>query len=137
MCITESLCCTIGINNIVNELSVQFSCSVMSSSFQPHGLQHSRPPCPSPGPGAYSNSCPSNRWCHPTISSSVVPFSSCLPSFPASGSFQMSHFWHQVATHSSVLAWRIPGTGEPGGLSFLSLECTLAGWWQTVLRQYL
>ena len=76
-------------------------------------------PCSSPFPRVYSNSCPSSRWCHPTISSSVVPFSSCLPSFPASGSFQMSHFWHQVATHSSVLAWRIPGTGEPGGLSFL------------------
>ena len=70
--------------------SVQFSHSVMSNSLLPHGLQHTRSPCPSPTPGACSNSCPSRRWCHPTISSSVVPFSSCLQSFPASGSFPMS-----------------------------------------------
>ena len=67
----------------------QFSCSVMSDSLWPHGLQHTRPPCPSPTPGVYSNSCPLSQWCHPTISSSVVPFSSCPQSFPASGSFQM------------------------------------------------
>ena len=59
-------------------ISVQFSHSVMSDSLQPHGLQHSRPPCPSPTPGVYSNSGPLSQWCHPTISSSVVPFSSCL-----------------------------------------------------------
>ena len=70
--------------------SVQFNCSVMSDSLQPHGLQHARPPCPSSTPGVYSNSCPSSQWCHPTISSSVVPFSSCFQSFPASGSFPMS-----------------------------------------------
>ena len=73
--------------------SVQFSCSVMSNSLQPHGLQHPTLPCPSPTPGACSNSCPSSQWCHPTISSSVVPFSSCLQSFPASGSFPMSQFF--------------------------------------------
>ena len=73
--------------------SVQFSCSVVSESLQPHGLQHTRPPCSSPGPRVYSNSCPSRGWCHPTISSSVIPFSSCLQSFPASGSFQMSQFF--------------------------------------------
>ena len=67
-----------------------FSRSVMSDSLQPHGLQHARLPCPSPFPGACSNSCPLSRWCHPTISSSVVPFSSCLLSFLASGSFPMS-----------------------------------------------
>ena len=72
--------------------SVQFSRSVISNSLQPHGLQHARSPCLSPTPRAYSNSCPSSRWCHPTISSSVVPFS-CLQSFPASGSFQMSQFF--------------------------------------------
>ena len=71
---------------------VQFSRSVMSDSFWPHGLQHARPPCLSPTPRVYSNSCPLSRWCHPTISSSVVPFSSCLQSFPASGSFPMSQF---------------------------------------------
>ena len=73
--------------------SVQFSHSVVSDSLQPHGLQHARPPCPSPTPGVYSNSCPLNRWCHPTISSSVIPFSSHLQSFPASGAFQMSQFF--------------------------------------------
>ena len=70
--------------------SVQFSCSAVSDSLWPHGLQHARPPCPSPTPGAYSNSCPLSLWWHPTISSSVIPFSSCPQSFPASGSFPMS-----------------------------------------------
>ena len=73
--------------------SVQFSHSVASDSLWPHGLQHTRPPCPSPAPGAYWNSCPLSRWCHPTTSCSVVPFSSCLQSFPASESFQMSQFF--------------------------------------------
>ena len=70
--------------------SVQFSCSVMSDSLRPYGLRHARPPCPSPTPGACSNSCPLSRWCDPTISSSVVPFSSCLQSFPGSGYFLVS-----------------------------------------------
>ena len=73
--------------------SVQFSRSVVSDSLQPHGLQHARPPCPSPTLRVYSNSCPLSRWCHPTISSSVIPFSSWLQSFPASGSVQMSQFF--------------------------------------------
>ena len=73
--------------------SVQFSHSVMSNSLQPHGLQHTRLACPSPTPGACSKSCPSSRWCHPIISSSVVPFSSCLQSFPASGSFPVNQFF--------------------------------------------
>ena len=74
--------------------SVQFSCSVMSDCLQPHGLQHTMPPCPSPTPGVYSNSCPLSRWCHPAISSSVVPFSSwSLQSFPKSGSIQISQFF--------------------------------------------
>ena len=73
--------------------SVQFSFSVVSNSLWPHGLQHARPPCPSPTPGAYPNSCPSSQWCHPTISSSVIPFSFCLQSFPASGSFLTSQFF--------------------------------------------
>ena len=74
-------------------LSVQFSYSVVSDSLQRHGLQHARLPFPSPTPGACSNSCPSCRWCHPTFSSSVIPFSSRLQSFPASGSFQMSQLF--------------------------------------------
>ena len=77
--------------NVLN--SVQFSHSVVSDSLQPHGLQHPRLLCPSPTPGAYTNSCPSSRWCHPTISSSVIPFSSTLQSFPTSGSSQMSQLF--------------------------------------------
>ena len=73
--------------------SVQFSHSVASNSLRPCGLQHSRLPCPSPTPGACSDSCPSNQWCYPTISSSVVPFSTRVQSFPASGSFRMSRFF--------------------------------------------
>ena len=72
--------------------SVQFSHTVVSDSLRPYGLQHARPPCPSPTPRIYSNSCPLSRWCHPTISSSV-PFSFHLPSSPASRSFQMSQFF--------------------------------------------
>ena len=73
--------------------SVQFSCSVLSDSLQRHGLHHARPPCLSPTPGACSNLCPSNQRWHPTISSSVIPFFSCLQSFPASGPFPMSQFF--------------------------------------------
>ena len=73
-----------------NSKSVQFSRSVVSDSLQPHELQHARLPCPSPTPGVHPNPCPLCWWCHPAISSFVVPFSSCLQSFPASGSFQMS-----------------------------------------------
>ena len=75
----------------------QFSHSIVSSSLGPHGLQHTRPPCPWPSPGACSNSCPSSWWCHPTISSSDIPFSSCLQSFPASRAFQRVSSSHQVA----------------------------------------
>ena len=71
----------------------QFSCSVVSDSLQPHQLQHDRPPCPSPTPRVYQNSCPLSQWCHSTISSSVVPCSSCLQSFPAWGAFQMSQLF--------------------------------------------
>ena len=149
---------------------LQFSHWVMSNSLRLHEPQHARPPYLSPTAGVYPNPCPLSRWCHPTISSSVVPFSSCPQSFPASGSSQMSQLFpsggqnigrngtplqysclenpmdrggwkatvhgvaegrtwlsdftftfhfpaleKEMATHSSVLAWRIPGTGEPGG----------------------
>ena len=92
---------------------VQFSHSVVSDSLGPRGLQHVRPPCPSPTPGVYSNSCVLPQLCHPTISSSVVPFSSCLQSFPASGSFQMSRFFESggqsigVSASASVLPMNI------------------------------
>ena len=79
---------------IVGYFIYQFNfSSVVSDSLWPHGLQRDRPPCPSPTPGVDSNSCPLSRWCHPTISFSVVPFSSCLQSLPASASFQMSQFF--------------------------------------------
>ena len=74
-------------------VTIQFSCSVVSNSLIPHGLQNARPPCPSPTPGACSNSCPSSLWCHSTILSSVIPFSTCLQSFPESGSFPMSQLF--------------------------------------------
>ena len=74
--------------------SAQFSRSVVSNSLRPHGLQHARLPCPSPTPGTCSNSCPLSQWCHPTISSSVVPFSSYFQSFPASGSFPSESVLH-------------------------------------------
>ena len=81
------------ISNPYQFSSVQVSCSVVSNSFWPHGLQHARPPCPSPTPGVHSNSCPLSQWCHPTISSSLIPFSSHLQSFSTSGSFPMSQFF--------------------------------------------
>ena len=82
--------------------SVQFSSSVMSDSLRPHELQHARPPCPSSTPRVYPNSCPLSRWCHPTISSSVIPFSSCLQSFPTSGSFQMSQLFTSGGQNTGV-----------------------------------
>ena len=98
------LCSSKGIS------SVQFSRSVVSNSLWPHESQHARPPCPSPTPGVYSDSCPLSRWCHPTISSSVIPFSSCLQSFPASGSFPMSQLfsWGGQSTGVSALASVLP-----------------------------
>ena len=107
--------------------SVQFSCSVVSDSLRPHGLQHARPPCPSPTPGVYSNSCPSSWWCHPTISSSVVPFS-CLQSFPASGSFQMSQLFTsggqsiEVSASASVLPVNIQDWFPLGWTGWISLQ---------------
>ena len=102
--------------------SVQFSHSVVSDSLQPHESQHARPPCPSPNPGVYSNSCPLIQWHHPAISSSVVPFSSCPQSLPASGSFPMSQLFalggHRlgVSATASVLPmntqdWSLVWTG--------------------------
>ena len=90
--------------------SVQFSCSVVSDSLQPHELQHARPPCPSPTLGVHSNSCPSSQWCHPAISSSVVPFSSCPQSLPASEYFPMSQLfpWGGRSTGVSALASFLP-----------------------------
>ena len=90
--------------------SVQFSRSVVSDSLQPHESQHARPPCPSPTPGVRSDSCPSSQWCHPAISSSVVPFSSCPQSLPASESFPMSQpfVWDGQSIGVSALASFLP-----------------------------
>ena len=112
---------------------LQFSRSVVSDSLWPHGWQHTRLPCPSPAPGACPNSCPSRWWCHITISSSVVPFSSCLQSFPASGSFPMSQFFTSgdqsigVSASASVLPMNIQDwfpLGWTGWISF-SVQGTL------------
>ena len=91
-------------------MSVQFSCSVVSDSLWPHESQHARPPCPSPTPRVYSNSCPLSRWCHPAISFSVVHFSSCPQSLPASGSFPVSQLftWGGQCTGVSALSSILP-----------------------------
>ena len=108
-------------------LSVQSSFSVVSDSATPYGLQHARPPCPSLTPGVYSNSCPLSQWCHPTFSSSVVPFSSHLQSFPASGSFQMSQFFASgcqstgVSISASVLPMNIQDWFPFGWTGWISL----------------
>ena len=95
---------------VTPSLVSQFSHSVVSDSLRPHELQRTRPPCPSSTPGVYSNSCPSSRWCHPAISSSVVPFSSCPQSLPASGSFPMSQLfaWGGQSTGVSAAASVLP-----------------------------
>ena len=109
-------------------LSVQFSRSFVSNSLWPHGLQHARPPCPSPTPGVYSKSCLLSQWCHPTISSSIVPFSSCLQSFPASGSFQMNQLFASgsqsigVSASPSVLSMSIQDWFPLGWTGWISLQ---------------
>ena len=98
--------------------SIQFSYSVVSDSLRPHELQHARPPCPSPIPGVHSNSCPSSRWCHPAISSSVVPFSSCPQSLPASESFPKSQLCMRWPKYWSFNFSVIPSNEHPGLISF-------------------
>ena len=108
--------------------SVQVSCSVVSNSLRPHEPQHSRPPCPSPTPGVRPNPCPLSRWCHPTVSSSVVPFSSCPQSFPASGSFQMSQLFAsggqsiEVSASTSVFPMNIQNWSPLGWTGWISLQ---------------
>ena len=109
-------------------LSVQFTCPVMSNSLRPHELQHTRPPCPSPTPGVQPNSCPFSPGCHPTISSSVVPFSSCPQSFPASGYFQISQLVisggqsNGVSASASVLPVNIQDWSPLGWTGWISLQ---------------
>ena len=120
---------SLKINSTVSLLmfsSVQFSRPVVSDSLRPHGLQHARPPCPSPTPRAGSNSCPLSQWCLPIISPSVVPFSSCLQSFPASGSFPMSQFissgGQSIGALASVLPMNIQDWFPLGWTSLISLQ---------------
>ena len=107
---------------------VQFSRSVVSDSLRPHELQHARPPCPSPTAGVHPNACPLSRWCHPTISSSVVPFSSCLQSLPASGSFPMSQLFASgswsigVSASTSVLPMNTQDWSPLGWTGWISLQ---------------
>ena len=102
--------------------------SVVSDSLRPREPQHARPPCPSPTPGVYSNSCPLSWWCHPTISSSVVPFSSCPQSFPASGSFPMSQLFTSggqsivVSASASVLPMNTQDLSPSGWTGWISLQ---------------
>ena len=107
-----------------SSLSLRFSHSVLSNSLQPRGLQHSRLPCPSPSPWVCSNSCPLDRWCHPALLSSVVPFSSCLQSFPTSGSFLMSQLLasggQSIGASASVLPVNIQ--------DWFPLELTAQNW---------
>ena len=115
-------------NNKLICSSVKFSRSVMFSSLQPHGLQHTRPPCPSPIPRVNPNSCPLSQWCHPTISSSIVPFSSCPQSFPASGSFQMNQLFASgsqsvgVSASTSVLPMNTQDWFPLGWTGCISLQ---------------
>ena len=119
---------TIHLAFCVQQLPIKFSRSVMSNSLRPHGLQHARLPCPSTIPRAYSNSCLLSWWCHPTISSSVGPFSSCLQSFPASGSFPMSQFFKSggqnigVSASTSVLSMNIQDWSPLGWTGWISLQ---------------
>ena len=108
--------------------SVQFSHSVVSDSLRPHELQHARPPCPSPTPGVHPNPCPLSWWCHPTISSSVVPFFSCPQSSPASGPFPMSELFASggqsigVSASTSVLPMNIQDWSPLGWTGWISLQ---------------
>ena len=126
-CTSIWICPMFGPSSDRSGTSVQLSRSVVSDSLRPHGLQHSRPLCPSPTPRVYSNSCPLSQWCHPTISSSVVPFSSRLQSFPASGSFPMSQLFAsggqsiRVSVSTSVLPMNIQDCFPLGWIGWISL----------------
>ena len=117
------------VQNIHGDTSVHFSHSFVSNSLRPHGPQHTRFPYPSPTPGAWSNSCRLSQWCHPTISSSVIPFSSCLQSFPASGAFSISQFFSSggqstgASASASVLPMNIQDRFPLGWTGWISLQC--------------
>ena len=120
-------CCMVAYRNQYDGFTVQFSAQLCPMLWH-YGLWHTRPSCPSPPPRACSNSCPSSQWCHPTVSSSVVPFSSCPQSFPASGSFQMSQLFTSggqsigVSASASVLPMNIQNWFPLGLTSLISLQ---------------
>ena len=120
--------CLINMTLLVKMVSDQISRSVVSDSLRPHESQHARPPCPSPTPGVHWDSRPSSQWCHPAISSSVVPFSSCTLSFSASGSFQMSQLFVSggqnigVSASASVLPMNTQDWSPVGWTGWISLQ---------------
>ena len=130
MAVEPSHLCSVMICPLPSEiLLVQFrSVTQLCQTLQHHGLKHTRPPCPSPTPRAYSNSCPLSRWCHPTISSSVVPFSSCLQTFPASESFRMSQLFASgaqsigVSASTAVLPMNIQDWSPLGWTGWITLQ---------------
>ena len=126
--------CLFAFCNLMNSCaSVQFRCSVVSDSLWPHGLQHAKLPCLSPTPGACSNSWPSSWWCHSNISSSVIPFSSCLQSFPASGTFPMSQFFTSGGQSIGV-SMNIQDWYPLGWICWLSLQSK--GTLKSLLQQH-
>ena len=126
--ITVFLILLVHASNLARFSSVQFSCSIVSDSLQPQELKHARPPCLSPTPEVHPNSCPSSWWCHPAISSSVVPFSSCPQSLPASESFPMSQLFSWggqsigVSTSASVLPMNTQGWSPSEWTGWISLQ---------------
>ena len=114
--------------DMTEQLTLQFSCPAMSDSLWSHEQKHTRPPCPSPTPGVYPNSCPLSQWCHPTTSSSVIPFSSCPLTFPASGSFPMSQLFTSgdqsigVSDSTSVLPMNTQDWPPLGWTGWISLQ---------------
>ena len=126
-CVCVCVCVCVCSDKYSQSLS-QFNCSIVSDSLRPHGLEHTRPPCPSSTPGVYPNSYPSSWWCHPTISSSVIPFSSCPQFFPASESFPMSQFFTSsdqstgVSASASVLPMNIQDWSPLGWNGWISLQ---------------
>ena len=126
---THEKCYSIAFRELLSQILLSlFSCSVASNSLWSHGLQHARPPCPSPTPGVYPNSCPLSQWCHPIISSSVIPFSARPQSFPLSRSFQMSHLFTSggqrigVSASTSVLQMNIQDWFALGWTDWISLQ---------------
>ena len=141
---TQFMRITIDLHLFLLYLSVQFSRSVVSDSLRPYESQHTRPPCPSPTPGVHPNTCPLSQWCHPTISSSVIPFSFCLQSFPASGSFPMNQLFTSggqiigVSASTSVLSMNTQDWSPLGwtGWNLLAVQVTFKSFSNTTVQKH-